>query len=301
MAIKTVLLIGAGGSLGAPVLTELQKQHFTVTVLTRESSNSTFPSSVKVVRVPDDYPEADLVAAFQGQDAVVNTISTVNTSTQDAFVDAAVKAGVKRFIPAEFGTDAEEPELAKLVPVWAQKNASLEYIKEKAAASGGAFSWTAIQNGAFFDWAFTVTKGTFWHLDLNAKKMLVFDDGNARFAATNLAQVARAVANTLLKEEEMKNKYLLIQSFAFTQNELLAALEKITGDKFERETVATKDFLAEHVPGSQKGEFEHMMNVVWAIGVTDSEFDKRPTFANKLLGLEEEDLETSLREALAKM
>lgn len=74
-SIKKVVLIGASGSLGSRVLAQLQDNGFTVTVVSRKSSKATFSSGVRVVTVADDLPTAELVAAFEGQDAVINTTS----------------------------------------------------------------------------------------------------------------------------------------------------------------------------------------------------------------------------------
>ena len=296
MSIRNVILIGAGGSLGTPVLQELKKS-FNTTILTRQSSKSTFPSDVKVITIADDYPESDLVAAFEGQDAVVSTITSFGTSTQKRFTDAAVKAGIKRFVPAEFGSDSENyPELVDMAPaVWGAKKEQLDYIKSKD------LPWTAIANGAFFDWLFTFTKGHFGQIDFDKKTMTIFDDGNAKFSATNTGQVARAVAKALLKPEETKNRFLFIQSFSISQNQLHAALEKVTGDKFAVTKVESKKWFAENVPKAQAGDQGAIFNTLWGVSSTQSDFTNKPQFANGLLGLEEEDFEESLRDALKKM
>ncbi|MCJ1329506.1 hypothetical protein MMC10_006186 [Thelotrema lepadinum] len=301
MSIKTVLLIGAGGSLGAPTLAALTPL-FTTTVLTRESSKSTFPSDIRVITVPDSYPEPDLVAAFKGQDAVVSTIGTFSSAIQTRFADAAVAAGVKRFIPAEFGSDTEAPGVAELLPsIWGVKKEALDYVKAKAAESEGKMSWSAIGCGAYFDWAFTATKGHFAHLDLTAKKAMVFDDGEAKFSVSNLSQVAKAVAQTLVHAEETRDRFVFVQSFLVTQNELVAALEKVTGDKFEVTREDSRTWMEVNVPKAKEGDMTGVFNTIWGVCVTDSDFTKKVDFANGMLGLEDEDLEESLRAALKKM
>ena len=52
-------------------------------------------------RVSDDYPYDKLVEAFRGQDAVVNCITGTEVEEQFKFIDAAVEAGVKRYVPSE--------------------------------------------------------------------------------------------------------------------------------------------------------------------------------------------------------
>lgn len=97
--ITKVALAGASGSLGKPVLEHLLSSNFTVTVLTREDSTSTFPTGVKVVKV-DYSSEEGLTAALQGQDALISTLATAGA--QDILIKAAIAARVYRIIPSEF-------------------------------------------------------------------------------------------------------------------------------------------------------------------------------------------------------
>ena len=301
MSIKTVLLIGAGGSLGSYMLSSLQES-FTVTVLTRQSSKSVFPPGIKVITVPDSYPMPDLVSAFTGQDAVVSTITTESSSVQKHFVDAAEQAGVKRYVPAEFGSDTYDGKLSKLVPaIYGEKVVQMKYLQAACERSGGRMSWTAMATGAFFDWIFTVTRGAFGHIDLAARKAEVLDDGEKRFSVTNMPQIAVAVRRALEREEETRNRFLLIQSFVTTQNEIVKALEKVTRAKWEVEKIDSKNFMEEQVAKAQAGDHDAMYKVIWGVCVTDSDWTRDEKFANKLLGLEEEDLEESLRLALAKL
>lgn len=63
--ITKAALASASGSLGRPVLEHLISSNFTVTVLSREDSTSTFPTGVKVVKV-DYTSEENLTAALRG-------------------------------------------------------------------------------------------------------------------------------------------------------------------------------------------------------------------------------------------
>lgn len=150
-AIKNVIIIGAGGNIGAPVLSAFNNnKHFTVSILARHASKSTFPSHLKVHRVGDDYAESDLLAAFKGQDAVVSTITTTSVGQQKAIIDAAVKAGVKRFVPSEFGSNTLNEKATALLPMlFGPKVETVEYLKEKEKEG---LTWSAFVTGAFFDW-----------------------------------------------------------------------------------------------------------------------------------------------------
>jgi NmrA-like family len=140
---------GAGGHLGPSILSALDADpHFIVSILARTSSKSTFPSHLIVHRIDDSYPEASVLAAFHGQDAVISTIATASLGIQTKLIDAAIKAGVKRFIPSEFGSDTRNEKAMAILPQYFKgKKDTVDYLKEKE----GEIVWTAFVTGPFFD------------------------------------------------------------------------------------------------------------------------------------------------------
>ena len=148
--LTNVLLIGAGGNVGATVLDAFASDpRFTVSILTRKSSKSIFPSHLTIHRVSDDYPASELVSAFRGHDAIVVTISRASAHKQKDFIDAAVKAGVKRFVPSEFGGDTrDEKALAILPQLYGKKNEVVDYLKGKEKDS---LTWSAFVTGPIFE------------------------------------------------------------------------------------------------------------------------------------------------------
>jgi hypothetical protein len=46
-----------------------------------------------------------------GVDAIVSVVGSLALPSQLSYIDAAIKAGVKRFIPSEFGCDTQAPYL----------------------------------------------------------------------------------------------------------------------------------------------------------------------------------------------
>lgn len=82
---------------------------FTVTALTRPSSNYTAPdnvdaSNLKIAKV-DFADQTALIDTLKGQDAVilVFTASPELKSTSIGIIDAAIEAGVKWIMPSDFG------------------------------------------------------------------------------------------------------------------------------------------------------------------------------------------------------
>lgn len=120
---------------------------FNVTVLSRSSGSVAFPAGFTIRKT--DYSEKDLVAAFTGQDAVISVVGMGGFIEQKKFIDAAVSAGVKRFIPSEFSSNTLSPAVLQLLPVFGQKLEVLEYLKTKEASG---LTWTAIWTALLFDW-----------------------------------------------------------------------------------------------------------------------------------------------------
>ncbi len=98
-----------------------------------------------------DYNDPKFLAAtFANQDVVICTVSPTAIEAQFPLVEAAHKAGVKRFIPSEFSSDTARDNLVEFVgPVYQNKRAVIGRLNE--LAKDGKFGWTAIVCGVFFE------------------------------------------------------------------------------------------------------------------------------------------------------
>ncbi|KAI2471088.1 NAD(P)-binding protein, partial [Annulohypoxylon bovei var. microspora] len=229
-SIKTVALAGAKGNLGEIVLEQLLKAGFQVTVLTREGSTHTFPSNV-TVKIVDYTSQDSLVKALQGQDAVVATLASSALDAQLPLIDAAVKAGVKRFIPSDFGSDTYHPKVATL-PSYKIK-VDVQNAVKKAAESG--LTWTGVANGPFLDWGIT-----FEFLAKPKSKEIEYPDGgDQKYSVSNLETVGKAVVGILNNLEQTKNRPVYVQDAAISQKQLAGYLKKALGADGWKETVTS--------------------------------------------------------------
>jgi len=64
-------------------------------------------------------------------------------------IDAAKAAGVKRFVPSEFGSDTTNPKVLEILGLLAEKKQAVDYLKTK---EGDGFEWTSLITGALLDW-----------------------------------------------------------------------------------------------------------------------------------------------------
>ncbi|GIJ83204.1 hypothetical protein Asppvi_001723 [Aspergillus pseudoviridinutans] len=138
-----VIAIGAGGLLGPHIVAALDADtRFAVSI---------FPNHLTVHRTADSYPAAELLRAFKGQDVVVSTITARDDSTQQqkAFIDTAVNAGVRRFVPSEFVPSRRNNKARKLLPQFVTpKLETVDYLRSKEQ---DGLEWTAFVTGMFID------------------------------------------------------------------------------------------------------------------------------------------------------
>lgn len=234
--LKNILIIGAGGNLGPSILSALDNEpHFNVSVLTREGSKSSFAPHVKVFKTPESYPQENLLRAFAGQDAIIDLAPNHLVDQRKSCINAAIKAGVKRYIPGEFGSNTEVPEVNAANPLFHFKLVVQGYLKSKESEG---LTWTGVLNGAFFDWGLT---SGFLGFDLKKKHAVIYDGGNNYTDMTLLATVGKAVVGILHHPAETANRYVHVNSYRTSQNEILAALEKATGTRWSVEHTSCEE------------------------------------------------------------
>lgn len=269
--------------------TFVKESSFNTTALTREGSTSTFPAGVKVIRANYDSADA-LKDAFKGQDVAISLVGGTGFGEQNKLIDAAIAAGVKRFVPSEFGSDTADARVRELVPILEGKFATVNYLKSKESV----ISWTAVANGPFFEWCFQVG---YYGFNLADKTVTLYDDGTAIFSTTNLHKVGLALVKALEKAEETKNQYVYISSFDTSQNELLALAEKITGSKWTVKHASVKENVEQGRAKLQKGDFSGILELLQATTFSQDQlgrFDQAQAW-NEKLALPKDDLEKSLR------
>lgn len=107
-----------------------------VTVLTRETSTAEFPGGVKIVR--SDYTPASLEQAFRGQEVALSFLNyDVPFDLLKLIIDSAIKAGVNRFIPSDYGIRTYDERYDVAVATY--KRRIVQYLE----ANQKFISWTS--------------------------------------------------------------------------------------------------------------------------------------------------------------
>ncbi|KAI8683383.1 NmrA domain-containing protein [Fusarium keratoplasticum] len=294
---KNILIIGATGSIGSVVLEALVKEPtFVVTALQRSSSEGKLPSGLKTITIDDSYPSDALVGAFSGHDAIINCMTSLAVGEQLRFIDAAVTAKVRRYVSSEYGLNNNKPEARALNSVFREKGEIQDYLRSKESTG---LEWMAIACGMWLKWS---AQHDFLGMHIKEKKFVVWDDGEGWFSTTTEENTALALVNALAKKwDETKNQVVWLSDFAITQNMLLAAIERISGQEYTTEKIDTLRFIEEKQAAVASGDpyaVYALIETGFVTGKFGGHLEKEGPTMNELLGLPKKSLDEVVRAAL---
>lgn len=295
MSLTQIALAGATGNLGVPILKALLDAGFGVTALSRIGGNSSrlTPHPNLTIKEVDFTSVQSMTPALQGAQVVVSCLATLAIGSQNPLIDAAVDAGVKRFIPAEFGMDSQNPQCVAL-PVCAPKVATQKYLLEKSNSNPG-FTYTSIANGLFLDWC--IKEGIIMNVAQHTATL--YNGGDVPFSATVLADIAKAVVGVIEHQSETANRVVYVHSALVTQNRLIQYAKDKDGREWETVVKDTenvrRESLVELAKGPQ-GDIDAAMLGFSICGCQDTDYgcDFSSHLDNELLGVKEFS-ETGLR------
>jgi hypothetical protein len=138
--------------------------------------------------------------------------------------------------------------------------------------------------------------------NINTKEALILDRGNKAFSVSNLSQIGNAVVAVLSKPEETANQFLYVHSFTATQNEILAELEKGTGEQWKVMESTTEASKIAGEPLFAEGDFSGLLLLLKVITLGEgygSDFTKDAVLGNEKLGLPKQDLASSVAAVVA--
>ncbi|KAI1737620.1 NmrA-like family protein [Xylaria scruposa] len=306
-AIKKVAIFGAAGNFGAPITSALTSAGFDVTVISRPDSASAFPTGLPVVRV--DYSDVDALAtALAGQDAVICVVGPGAIGAAKGMVDAAARAGVRRYIINDFGWGVNEKSLPEFKPLGESRQVAWNRAKEYAQRDEGkedgfTFTWTGITIGNPIDWALV----KFPHMGFNVaeRRATIYDAGTEEFTGTTLEGIGQSVVGVLQRPAETANRFVKVRSIQVSQNALFEAFQKATKEeKWEVERSTTQKLLEEgrkkHAQGLNAWRLDLLVFQLYAPGEARCIVASRDDSDNLLLGVREESVDEIVEKALSR-
>jgi len=243
MSISTVLVAGATGNLGFKTILALldSKKFKEVRALVRPATLQGDQKKDKVeqlkakgaiIKEGDVNDVNSLISALQGVDAVISTVTSNDfVKSQLNLLEASKAAGVKRFIPGEFGVDDEAKTSKVLLHEWK--------IKVLEAVEKSGLEWTVIVNGVFLEYLFF---SPFAGIDIKAGTATIAGDGTQKVATTDVGDIAKAIPYILLNPAT-KNARVRIVGDRLTPLEVVDLIERLTGKKITKTFVPVKELV----------------------------------------------------------
>ncbi|UKZ74708.1 hypothetical protein TrVFT333_002378 [Trichoderma virens FT-333] len=298
---KNIILIGAAGSIGSVVLAALEKEpSFTITLIQRASSKAKMPAHLKTITVPDSYPTDELIPAFQGQDVVINCMTSLSVADQFRIIDAAIAAGVRRYVPSEYGLNNMRHDAQALNLVFHDKGKIQEYLRAKAQA--GVIEWMSISCGMWIRWSMA---HDFLGMHIGERRFVFWDDGEGYFSCTTEENSAQGLVNALLTagtdRDVWKNTNVYLSDFAITQKQLLEAIERIQGVKYTTESIDGYKFIEEKQAAVAAGNATATFDLIetgFVTGRYGGHLEKEGEIQNDKLGLPKQTLDEVVKAAL---
>jgi uncharacterized protein YbjT (DUF2867 family) len=222
----TILVTGATGNIGRPLIDSLLAEGALVRALTRDPAAADLPPQVKVSG--GDYATPGvLAAAVRGADAVFVNIGAIRDGLGDLLA-AARNAAVSKIVMLSSTTvrDQGEQEYA----LGAQHKLAEDAIK----ASG--IDWTVLRCGGF------ATNTLAWAATVRADRVVRAPYGQAAMALIAEQDIAAAAARTLLDPGHAGQTYYLTGPQSLTQIQQAAAIGAAIGQPVRFEELSPQTF-----------------------------------------------------------
>ncbi|KAF2703332.1 hypothetical protein K504DRAFT_485896 [Pleomassaria siparia CBS 279.74] len=175
-----------------------------------------------------DFSSSSLESAFAGQDLVITTISGGDYEAQVRIIDAAVAAGVRQFMPHEFGQDSLCKGVQERIPRNAAQFRIIGYLRNVSLTHPN-FEWVAVAVGCILDGMLVSGDLGF---DIQWQSATVPGTGTELFAATSLERAGTVVGSIVRNWHEVKNQFVYAAGVLVSANEVLTSLEKFTASKW---------------------------------------------------------------------
>ncbi|KAF8270999.1 NAD-binding protein [Lactarius quietus] len=259
---KNFAVVGAG-TIGTFIIHQLLTDKAAgtiddVVVLTRQGSKSTVGTGAKLVTV--DYSNKESVKkALAGVDVLISALPGTALDVQPGIAEVAKEAGVKLFVPSEFGGPTEGATEGLF--------GAKAKIQEQLKAIG--IPYALFYSGPFADFIWAPYLG----LDIANGKVSVGGDGSKQISFTSRTDIARFVSYVLthLPADQLKNRSFTMAGDTKSLNEIVKEYEVRTGKKVEVTYVPVSELDARLASNPQDSfAFLHKL---WATTEVPSETD----------------------------
>ena len=244
-----------------------------------------------------DFSVRSLRSALTGQDLIISTTAGGDSDQQIGIIDAAVAAGVRRFMPHEFGHDTLNQEISKRIVKSAGRAKVIEYLRAVTTETLD-FEWVGVATGYTLDTGLISGNMGF---DLEWHSATVHGCGTEIFAASSLQRAGQVVSRIILHWEDVRNQYIYAAGILTSANEVLRSAEEATQHKFTIGNYDVEDCIREGKTRIERGFPDSGMFLLERSILYDEQLNAAEPFkmrsSNRVLELAPESVDTIVANA----
>ncbi|CAI6342162.1 unnamed protein product [Periconia digitata] len=298
MTSPSVLLIGASGYLGRPILKELLRQRSLfkrIAILADESRAHKFSedklSGIEVVVGSFTDP-----TSFLGFDTVLSLLGNHAMKLQPEIIDAAVQGGITEFYPSEFGSDISQGDYLTN-RYWRDKHITRQHLRTTAALNP-TFNYTFIIVGGFIELALEPLFGT----DIVNKNFTFYGTPEKAESLTAVADVARyTLESILLPKSPTQERQFRVPGGLWKWGDIIDTLEKVQGATYTRDFRPRQEAIDKAKECEKNGDVDDELaySLRAIMGDPNAEGVPKP-WDNEQFSFQPQTLEVTLKEFFAK-
>ncbi|KAJ7662945.1 hypothetical protein B0H17DRAFT_1093020 [Mycena rosella] len=257
----SVLIIGASGSLGRPLVAEFQKhksRFARVAILSDPAKAHKFADAQKngIEVVLGSFLD---FKSYQGFDVVLSLAGNAAMRLQPAMIDAAIAGGARHFYPSEFGTDISQDGVWQF-RYFRDKVVTRDHLRARAKDTPG-FRYTLMLVGGFSEWVYS---GFFTGFATEKHTVEAYGYPDAEISVTALNDIVRYTVDSIFLpfQEGQSLREIRVRGDHMTWAQLIALLEEVQGAKYKVTFIDPKEAAKEQEAARQRGDEE--AEILWA-------------------------------------
>ncbi|KAI8830301.1 hypothetical protein BJ741DRAFT_620375 [Chytriomyces cf. hyalinus JEL632] len=230
-AFNNIAIVGGTSTIGQALIKDLlatKGEFASVILLTRDpeskASKELIALGAEARKIPSDLSAESIPAlaeSLKGVDALVSVVGGPGIGSQEHLIHASIQAGVKRFVPSEYGIDLDLH--ASSIAFVGAKVPIRKLLRSPEISS--KLEHTFIENGFFIDGYFSPFLN--WSISAESVAVNIPGTGDVPLTVTHQSDVARFIAEVLRSDPALsRNKTLKFEGDRFTWNQARELVSK---------------------------------------------------------------------------
>lgn len=187
------------------------------TSITFEKSNGHHHHPTEVSHVQTSFSLSELVSNLSGKDAVVCCFEGSDLLLTSSIIDGAVKAGIKLFVPSEYGLDSSNSGIRELLPPYQTRFEALQKLQQSG------MKWKAVYSGILLEDA--INPDGVLGVDALWASVVVFPGSEKTpIPISTYQDIAKTITHLVANEDQDRTLYCC--AFKVTLDELVEVTER---------------------------------------------------------------------------